>query len=286
MCILCGISKDTYYNHREKAETLHNKYAHLKISIEEIIEKNSKYGIRRIKAALLEEYSINIGKDLLGKLLNLWGLNIRRRIRRNKPSAIQKMLKDLGESTNLIKDKRVTNLFEVVTSDITEIKYAGGKAKAYLSVHKDLHGQLVYGHKLDLDMKKELVLSSYQKAVNKVEEISQKDIKELKIIWHQDQGSQYTSYEYVDTILRSGKISYSKVGTPTENGGQESFFGRFKEENAEEFIECKTYEELENLVNEKIEYYNTRRIHTSIGYVAPIKYTKSLLKKRSFSSVN
>jgi transposase InsO family protein len=53
----------------------------------------------------------------------------------------------------------------------------------------------------------------------------------LETIFHQDQGSQYTSYEYVDAVLKNRHIlSYSTPGTLTENPRQESFFGRFKDE--------------------------------------------------------
>jgi len=234
----------------------------------------------------LEDYSLTVGKGLLSKLLTMWGLNIRRKVKLNKPSALKKMLWDLGDSTNLIRNKTITKLLEVITGDITEITFAEGRGKAYLSVHKDILGQLVYGHNLGLNMKKDLVLNSLKKSVENIQKLAHNNISELDIIWHQDQGSQYTSYDYVDSILKVGKISYSRIATPTDNGGQESFFGRFKDECSEEFLECTTFEELQKLVGKKIQYYNNRRIHTSIGYVAPMKYTKSLLKSGIISSAN
>lgn len=62
--------------------------------------------------------------------------------------------------------------------------------------------------------------------------------KELRnIIWHQDQGSQYTSYKYVNTVLETGRYrSQGKV--PTDNASQESFFGRLKDTNWVNFEEC------------------------------------------------
>ena len=99
-----------------------------------------------------------------------------------------------------------------------------------------------------------------------------------QILIHQDRGSQYTSYQYVQAVLSNFVLSYSAPGTPTDNPGQESFFGRFKDEWKDEIAEIETFEELEKFVRKKIKYYNDERRHTSIGLVAPWNFTKSFLK--------
>ncbi len=99
-----------------------------------------------------------------------------------------------------------------------------------------------------------------------------------KILYHQDRGSQYTSYQYVQAVLDQGSLSYSDPGTPTHNPGQESFFGRFKHEYRDEIAEIKTFKELERFVKAKIKYYNYTRRHTSIGLISPYKFTKLFVK--------
>jgi len=81
----------------------------------------------------------------------------------------------------------------------------------------------------------------------------------------------------VNAVLSVGKISYSALGTPTDNPGQESFFGRFKDEYKDEIRELKTFKEVKKFINKKIRYYNYQRIHTSIGYTTPISFTKIIL---------
>jgi len=98
------------------------------------------------------------------------------------------------------------------------------------------------------------------------------------IIFHSDQGSQFTSYEYVAMILLFGKISYSTPGTPTENPGQESFFGRFKDEWRKEIKELQSFTEVKKFINQKIKYYNYQRLHTSIKNQTPYFFTKNSLK--------
>jgi glycine dehydrogenase len=62
----------------------------------------------------------------------------------------------------------------------------------------------------------------------------------IKPIQHQDRGSQYTSHAYVQAALEWTTLSYSNPGTPTHNPGQESFFGRFKDEWKTEIAEIET----------------------------------------------
>lgn len=198
------------------------------------------------------------------------------------------MLINLEDRTNLIKNRFVQKALEVVTSDITEIYYNFGKSKAYLCTHKDSFSQYVYGFSLKTHMRKSLILESLKMAIKTISsmlKIKKSKVEEIGIVWHQDQGSQYTSYSYVEKVTRLGQISYSRKGTPTDNPGQESFFGRFKEEQGEGFIECKTFEDLRKSIKEKIDYYNNERLHTSIGFIPPAEFTKSLLKNRVTSSV-
>ena len=135
---------------------------------------------------------------------------------------------------------------------------------------------MVYGWELSLKQDLKLVMASFNKALRKTRKQISKDT-----IWHQDQGSQYTSYKYIQTVLNIGRISFSQKGTPTENPGQESFFGRLKDENRTEFLECETFEKLKRKMAEKINYYNNERIHTSIGYQPPRSFTESHLKSWS-----
>ena len=73
-------------------------------------------------------------------------------------------------------------------------------------------------------------------------------------------------------------LSYSTPGTPTENPGQESFFGRLKDEGKDEFLEMETFAELKKLISRKISYYNNQRLHTSLNLQSPKKYTLNFIK--------
>jgi len=273
ICKVVGISKTTYYKAEDPRERFEEKYINIKSFVEKVIEKHSAYGIKRIKKELKDKYQIEIGRDTLGKLLKIWGLGLKRKIKRKKPNLIQKILLSLGGRANLLIRTKLTQPFQAVTSDITELYFKGGKA--YLCVHKDAYGQMVYGWSLGLTMETSLVMRSFKMATKNINRLTRK--LAIKLLFHQDRGSQYTSYRYVQAILSVGTISYSNPGTPTHNPGQESFFGRFKDEWKDEIAEIETFEELEKFIRNKIKYYNYERRHTSIGLVAPWNFTKSFL---------
>lgn len=277
ICKLCGLSKNTYYNHRHRDERFADKFQHLKAKVEKIIKNNSAYGVKRIKQALLDEFKIEIGRDALGRLLRLWSLGLNRKRRASKKSVVKEILEGLADRVNLLIRTKIVAPFQAISSDITEIVYNHGKSKAYLAVHKDVLGQMVYGHNVSTTIEAKLVIASFKQAILTIKKLLGKLPKEL--LWHSDQGSQYTSYDYIEEVLKKKfTLSYSTPGTPTENPGQESFFGRLKDESKDEFLEMETFGALKKLIDKKISYYNNKRIHTSLNLKSPKKFTLNLIK--------
>ena len=190
---------------------------------------------------------------------------------------IRKILIMLADKSNLLIRLTVNAPFQAISSDITEIYYGTGN-KLFLCVHKDVFGQVVYGYSIGVKQNLELALLSFNMALNKVKKKIGSIPKQL--IFHQDRGTVYTSYRYVDKVLAVGKISFSAPGTPTDNPGQESFFGRFKEEWADEIKQIDNQKEAIKFIQSKIKYYNQERIHTTIGYQSPNRFTNLFLKQQ------
>lgn len=270
------MSKNTYYDHRHPDERFQDKFQHLRSKIKKVIKDNGAYGVKRIQRALLNDYNVQIGRDALGRLLKLWSLGLKRNLRTSKKSVIKEILESLADRVNLLIRTKVTSPFMAVTSDMTEIIYNHGRSKAYLSVHKDVFGQMVYGYSVGTTMEAKLVIASFLNAIIAIKKLSKKLSK--KIICHSDQGSQYTSYDYVETVLKADLVlSYSTPGTPTENPGQESFFGRLKDEAKAEFMEMETLDAIKKLIHMKINYYNNKRLHTSLKLQTPKQFTLNFI---------
>lgn len=275
MCTLFGISKNTYYTAQDPDERYSQKYQHLKQYIQQVITDNPGYGIRRLKQELLNTRDIHIGRDAVARLLKLWGLDLQRTTKTIQPSMLQKILKLLANKTNLVARIKPVNPFEALSSDITQLQYKNGVA--YLCVHKDIIGQMVYGFAVSSRMTTQLVITSLQMALRQITPVLVALGQRLLV--HQDRGSQYTSYEYVGELHKHNCIiSYSAPGTPTDNAGMESFFGRFKDEWASEILDLETIDQVERYVAEKMWYYTSKRLHTSLNYTSPLQFTKSYLQ--------
>lgn len=274
ICSLVGIAKGTFYAAKDPRDRLTDKHAGLRRHADNIIRRHGAYGIRRIHQALKDK-GTHIGRDTLGTLLTLWGLSLKRKVKPRTVGMIERILTMLRDKSNLLGRMTLTRPLQAVTSDITELWYAGGTLKCYLCVHKDAFGQCVYGWSIAPHMEASLVLDSFKRACAYL--IAQIGSIPSGLVFHQDRGSQYTSYAYVEKALTVGKLSYSSPGTPTDNPGQESFFGRFKDEWRGEIAELRNMKEVERFIRAKLHYYSHQRLHTSIGYRTPIAFTKSVL---------
>jgi len=131
-------------------------------------------------------------------------------------------------------------------------------------------------------MTKQIVIESLKVTMKKLKQLNKKITKEYlksnNIIMHQDQGSQYTSYNYTELVMKAFTLSYSNKATPTENAAQESFFGRFKVENRKTINNIEKKEEVIEYIQDRLNYYNNKRLHSSIGYTTPKEATYKFIK--------
>lgn len=281
------LAKSTFYaniNTKHPEDKFESKYQHLKQIIKEIIDKHPAYGYRRIVTELRDNYGVILNHKPLKKLLLLWGLSLKRSIKKPEQSGITKILDYLKDRANLILNIKKTILpFGLIYTDMTEITYAQGKL--YLAVYLDHKTRKVLGHALSCHADTDLAVKAYNlaKATLKTE-LRKLRAKLAEIIFHQDQGSVYTSYTYVEQILKDNfTLSYSRVATPTDNPEMESFWSRFKTENRQLFHEAQTEGELTELVRQQINYYNQKRRHSSLHNISPDNYIHNLLTTSSAS---
>lgn len=90
------------------------------------------------------------------------------------------------------------------------------------------------------------------------------------IIFHSDRGSQYTSSDYAKTCAMYGVVqSMGRRGVCYDNAGAESFFATLKRELIDRYIWNDPAQLRAYLFNWVESWYNTRRIHTSVGMRSP-----------------
>lgn len=270
---LLSLAKSSYFAMTKERSTIQEKYQRLKPTIENIIDDYPAYGYRRIQVELTKKHHIIINHKLLKKLLRVWGLSLKRRIKPKQDSGIIKLLKLLGSDVNLIRLIAKPKLFETLTTDMTEVIYQGGQL--YLAVILDLVSKRVIGWAVSEHPDTQLVLSAYQKAKTY---LGEHHVNLNRSFMHQDQGSVYTSYEYVANLLNAGfTLSYSRVGCPQDNPEVESFFGRWKAEYLPIINQAQTQKEVKQLIDQTINEYNEKRRHSSLNYLSPDDFIKQLL---------
>jgi len=101
------------------------------------------------------------------------------------------------------------------------------------------------------------------------------------LIIHSDRGIQYVSKEYLSLMDSNMSPSYSKKADPWDNACIESFHAIIKREWLKRF-KIKDLEHAQQLVFEYIEtFYNTLRIHGTLGYISPNQYEKQYENSRN-----
>ncbi|WP_312032604.1 IS3 family transposase [Hujiaoplasma nucleasis] len=149
---------------------------------------------------------------------------------------------------------------KIWVSDITYIRVR--KEHYYLTVIIDLYSRKVIVHSLA----KTLEASELINLMKKTYYIRNNP---KKLIFHSDQGQQYTSKSF-KSLLKENEItqSFSKKGCPYDNLVVESFFASLKKEEIHRHI-YNNFEELEKVIDEYVVFFNTQ--HSRAYFIEMIK---------------
>ena len=92
-------------------------------------------------------------------------------------------------------------------------------------------------------------------------------------IFHSDRGVQYASNKMVKALRLSTKItqSMSRKGNCWDNAVAESFFKTLKHECTNRY-NFKSYMQAYQIIEQYINWYNTLRMHSTLGYKSPAEF--------------
>jgi putative transposase len=154
---------------------------------------------------------------------------------------------------------------QIWVADITYVPVRGGFL--YLAVVLDVWSRRVVGWAMADHLRTSLVLDAFDMAVAQRRPVA--------VIHHSDQGCQYTSLAFGARCRAAGvRPSMGSVGDCYDNAMCESFFAT---------LECELLERrpigtravMRRMVFEFIEgWYNTRRRHSSLGYLSPANFER------------
>ena len=263
-----GISRSTYYYRPKKNIEKKKRDADIADTIEAICYEHPYYGYRRITAALRRKGMV-VNHKKVAKMMKKMGIQCRK-ARRFAVTTNSKH--NLRVYPNLAKDLVIERTDQLWCADITYIRILTGFV--YLAALIDAFSRKIVGYAIGRSLAAKLPLEALKMAI--------RARNTDNLIHHSDKGIQYCSYEYVK-LLESHqiKISMSAAASPYENATIESFFRTLKVEEVY-LWEYETYQD----VIERIPYfiedvYNTKRLHSSLGYMPPEEFEHIFIEKNS-----
>jgi putative transposase len=137
----------------------------------------------------------------------------------------------------------------------------------YLAVVMDLNSRQIVGWAMDDRMKKQLTIDALAMAY-----WLRKPPKGL--LHHSDRGSQYACHDYQKQLKSYGMHpSMSRKGNCWDNAPTERFFRSLK---SERLTACRFFNrnEARNEILDYITFYNSIRLHSTLGYLSPMAYEK------------
>lgn len=157
-------------------------------------------------------------------------------------------------------------------TDITYVPF--NHRMAYFSAIKDLACGEIVAWNVSQNITMDIVLKTVKNLKNN------SAISSLRgALIHSDQGFHYTNPEYIRMIKELNMVqSMSRKGNCIDNAPTESFFGHFKDDA--DYRDCKTFEELNDVIGRYINYYNHERSQWNLKKMTPVEYRNHLLKSR------
>lgn len=239
----------------------------IKNAMDRIHYDEPSYGCRRIRSELRKK-GFGIGRKLVKRYMQEMGMipfypgpNLSKR--------------DLKARTYpyLLRSVPITHVNQVWGIDIT---YCGTPSGfVYLVAIIDWYSRFVVGYAMSNTMQSDFIVRAVKEAIQ---------AHGTPEIINSDQGSQFTSKDYIECIksYKTIRISMDGKGRATDNARTERFFRSFKWERL--YLECpETVPELKRMTNKYIQHYNWQRGHQSLAELTPaeIYYAKTNMQEKA-----
>ena len=226
-------------------------------------EVGQEYGWPRMSKELVAR-GHRVGKERVRQLMQRHGIQARGR---RKFVVTTDSKHDLPLAPNLLqRDFSADAPNQKWTSDITYIQTAEGWL--YLAAILDLHSRQVVGWSMQEHMQTSLITDALRMAWFRRRPAQ-------GVIFHSDRGGQYCSREFQGELKKFGmRSSMSGKRDCWDNAPTESLWSRLKVGR----LNGKKFSTRRHAMDEVVDwltFYNHSRIHSSLGYVSPMKFEQN-----------
>jgi len=228
-------------------------------------DSRGTYGRPRLHRAL-QQHGVRVGANRLRRLMRASGLVARGR-RAFRVTTGHRM-SDLVVPDRLQRRFVPAALNEVWAGDITACWTREGWC--YLAVVLELKSRRVLGWACERTLDADLVRTALHQALHRRR-------PHHPTLFHSDQGTQYASRAFT-TMLHEAQItgSMSRRGNCWDNAPVESFFKTLKAELWPRLPWSDVPTAQRAIADYIDQFYNRRRLHSSIGYRSPVAYVRHL----------
>lgn len=268
----CSVPRSSWYgiwtvDYGKQAEKQKRRDREDAEEIRKICEyRGFRKGSRQVRLQMIRTTGKTISLERVRRLMKENGLSCS--VRSGNPAriSVRKMLEHAVKPNILSRQFRLNKPGEVILTDVSYLDYGPDRQRAYLSALKDPASGKIHA----------LLVSSSQDT-----SLSEQTLKSLpapadSALFHSDQGVMYLNPAFQKELKSRGyEQSMSRRGNCWDNSSMESFFGHFKDECP--YQDCRTLEELDRLLQDYKEYYNTERPQPCRENRTPVEFEKKLL---------
>jgi len=249
-CELLGLSRGAYYY---QPRPVSEKDLHLMRLIDEEYTRHPFYGSRRL-SDWLKDQNQAVSREKVRRIMRLMGLEA---IYPKKGLSLKN--KEHRTYPYLLRGLRIDHPDHVWASDITYIRLRRGFA--YLVAVMDWFSRLVLAWELSLSLDSSFCVNALKRAL----------ARSRPEIFNSDQGSQYTSSDFVEVLEGEGiRISMDGQGRAFDNIMVERLWRTVKYED----VYLKDYTDYQDAcynLEAYFDFYNQERRHSSLAKKTPLQ---------------
>lgn len=272
ICQVLEVAPSTYYDRLSRPISARRlKDARLKKEIERVHKENfDVYGMEKMWLQLNKE-KIAVGRDQVRRLMREMGLD---GVLRGK----QTFTTVPGELAQRPADL-VNREFKAPAPNrlwVADLSYVWTRAGfAYVAFVTDVFSRFIVGWRVSTSLHSELALDALEMA------LWNRRHQELDgLVHHSDRGVQYLAIRYTDRLEEAGAVrSVGSKGDSYDNALAESVNGLYKTELIKRRGPWRNADHVEVATAEWVQWWNHKRIHTSVDNMPPAEYEELYYRK-------